>query len=70
MEKSDLEKIKNKLSLVYGLKSSYAYENTSVSVVYIYKDPQRRDAESAIDQATKYIKGRYPKVNVLVYDKL
>lgn len=69
IEKRELESLQARLSMVYGLKSGIAVENTSVGVIYIHRDPQRKDADTAISQASSYIKGKYPKVNVIVYDE-
>ena len=69
MDKQDSEKIKNTLSYVYGLDASVAIESENVGVVYLHKDESRRDADKAIEHATNYIKGRYPKMSVIVFDK-
>ena len=69
MDKQDSEKIKNTLSYVYGLDASVAIESENVGVVYLHKDELRRDADKAIEHATNYIKGRYPNMGVVVYNK-
>ncbi len=69
MDNRAKETLRNTLSYVYGLDSTITSESDSVNVIYIHKDNNREDADKAIEIATNYIRGRYPKMIVVVFDK-